>query len=377
LSPLRLRSLAVILIFLAACSSSQRRAPDENTAYISSLSQFLSGNSIQSGSPYYQLSQLPYYKKHSEDMNQLWNTIEKENYGPIRKWETANLKEKSKKIREVFYPFSGADFVNLYGFYPNAKKYIMVALEKPGKISDPLNLNSGQVKQSLQSLRILISEISRRNYFQRRIMKQEFKNPHFSGVLPALIIFMTRIGLEVEEISDIILNDEGKVIPRPTKVTAKNPEGVKISFYDPKSNESKELVYLSIMLNENSHSQTSAEGKFFQKMEDFGVLMKSAEYLFPRINLNGMRDLILQNSKIVIQDDSGIPFSFFSEAEWNAQLFGKYQKPALLTGVPVQSVQSTLKEKYFRESIPLDFSFGYGVLRGKFESNLMLLIKKK
>ncbi len=310
-------------------------------------------------------------------MNKLWATIDSENLKPIQKWENQNLALSSKNIKEVVYPFSGADFVNLYGFYPNVKKYLMIALENPGKISDPKNISIDQLKKALQSLKILITEISERNYFRRRIMKQEFKNPHFSGVLPALLIFMTRMGLEVEEITDIAIAENGDEIHIGENSTiSKKCDGVKIHFFDPKTNSSKELTYLSIMLGENSHTKNSPEGNYFQKLKDVAVLMKSAEYLFFRISLNGFRDMLLEKSKIVLQDDSGIPFNYFSENVWKIQLFGKYTKPALLTGVPLQPVQTLLKEKFKNESSPLDFSYGYGILRGKNESNIMLFQKK-
>ena len=365
----------ILIFFLSACTSTQRKTPNEKTIYLGFLSQFLSGESVESNSPYYSISQTAYFKKYSMDMKKIWDTIEKESYGPIRNWESINLKDKSYKIQESFYPFSGADFVNLYGFYPNAKKYIMIALEKSGKVTNPLDLSPEQIRKSLHSIKTLISEISERNYFRRKIMREEFRNPHFSGTLPALIIFITKVGLEIEDITDVIINNEGSIAPKSENLS-KNPEGVRIQFYDPKTNSSKELIYLSIMLNKDSHSAATTEGKFLSKLNNFGVMIKSAEYLFPRVNLDGLRDIILQKSQTIIQDDSGIPFTFFKEDNWNIQLFGNYKKATLLANIPYQPVQSTLKEKYLKNSTPLNFSYGYGILRGKNESNLMLLFKK-
>ena len=369
--------LLSLIVLLAACASSERRVRTDKTAYLTNLSKFISGSPISEDSPFFNLSGLPFYKSYSIALNKLWATIDSENLKPIQKWENENLSLHSKNIKEVFYPFSGADFVNLYGFYPNSKKYLMVALENPGKISDPISITTDQMKKALQSLKILISEISERNYFRRRIMKQEFKNPHFSGVLPALLIFMTRMGLEVEEIANIEIDENGNEIQsRENLMATKKCNGVKIHFFDPKTNTSKELTYLSVMLGENSHEKITPEGNYFQKLKDFAVLMKSAEYLFFRINLNGFRDMLIQKSNIILQDDSGIPFNYFSANEWKINLFGKYTKPALLTGVPLQPVQTLLKDKFKSESSPLNFSYGYGILRGKNESNIMLFQRK-
>ena len=40
-----------------------------------------------------------------------------------------------------------------------------------------------------------------------------------------------------------------------------------------------------------------------------------------------IRDLTLSISDALLQDDTGIPFSFFTNSDWKIQLYGKYVKP--------------------------------------------------
>ena len=96
----------------------------------------------------------------------------------------------------AFYPLSGADFVNLYAFYPDANANIMVGLEPAGKITDPNTLTAEQLKQGLNSIQSMVGEMAAQNYFTRKRMRREFANPHFSGTSPVLLIFMTRLGLK-------------------------------------------------------------------------------------------------------------------------------------------------------------------------------------
>jgi hypothetical protein len=65
----------------------------------------------------------------------------------------------------------------------------------------------------------------------------------------------------------------------------------------------------------------------------------------------------LHNSKVIVQDDSGIPYRFFDPAKWSLRYFGPYLRPV-----------DTFKEypqpdllKAYTENVhePLPFAFGY------------------
>jgi len=81
-----------------------------------------------------------------------------------------------------------------------------------------------------------------------------------------------------------------------------------------------------------------------------------------------IRNLILQKSSIIVQDDSGIPFRFFKSDQWNITLYGVYEGPIDLFK---NHFEPDLAAAYRHRAAPLPFRFGYTT-----HSNLLRAIKK-
>ncbi len=46
----------------------------------------------------------------------------------MREWAARELSTVEGSRYTVFYPFSGADFANMYNFFPDAPAYVMISL---------------------------------------------------------------------------------------------------------------------------------------------------------------------------------------------------------------------------------------------------------
>ena len=44
-------------------------------------------------------------------------------------------------------------------------------------------------------------------------------------------------------------------------------------------------------------------------------------------NFSQVRGYLLAHSKVILQDDSGIPYRFFSKDKWNLRFYGHYPGP--------------------------------------------------
>jgi len=75
----------------------------------------------------------------------------------------------------------------------------------------------------------------------------------------------------------------------------------------------------------------------------------------------------------VLQDDSGVPYRYFTPDQWNVQLYGDYQQPY---GSFRYLVEPELKAAFQKpENVKkLDFRIGYGY--GRAPSNLELARRK-
>jgi hypothetical protein len=111
-------------------------------------------------------------------------------------------------------------------------------------------------------------------------------------------------------------------------------------------------------------------------MPRFTTFVKSASYLMHDYTFSTVRDLILNKSTVVLQDDSGIPFKYFYPNKgWHEQLYGSYIKPISMF---TYRLQNDLKKYYntpptSTQVKKLGFGIGYSYKDGN--SVFMLFTK--
>ena len=74
-------------------------------------------------------------------------------------------------------------------------------------------------------------------------------------------------------------------------------------------------------------------------------------------HFNEIRDTILERSRLVVQDASGVPFKYFDEAGWSLKLYGRYTGPISLFGPRDQEDLRAAMARDTRGALP--FVFGY------------------
>ena len=62
-------------------------------------------------------------------------------------------------------------------------------------------------------------------------------------------------------------------------------------------------------------------------MRECNTFVKSASYLMHYRSFNMIREIVLEKSISLFQDDTGIPFKYMKNRDLNVQCFGKYVKP--------------------------------------------------
>jgi hypothetical protein len=76
-----------------------------------------------------------------------------------------------------------------------------------------------------------------------------------------------------------------------------------------------------------------------------------------RLDFNEVRDFLLTNSTLILQDDSGIPFRFFASDKWDLRFAGRYVGPiATFKEFPQPDLARAYTEN---PRAMLDFGFGY------------------
>ncbi len=87
-------------------------------------------------------------------------------------------------------------------------------------------------------------------------------------------------------------------------------------------------------------------------------MIKSASYLLHYETFSFIRNIILNNSKFILQDGSGIAYRYFNKDVWDLQLYGVYNGPI---NVFSSNYEPDLKRAFNEQQVKeVPFQYGYG-----------------
>jgi hypothetical protein len=324
----------------------------------------LAGMQPAADSPLMPLTKDPSWQRHARFFDSAFGQLEQRQLSRIRAWSDAHL---AAPKPTMFYMFSGPDFLYADAFYPKATTYVLSALEPPGQVPDLTRLPRGAVGAALYNVEHSLGSILSFSFFITKQMKTDLRAGQIGGTLPILYVFLARSGKTIKSVTPIALDAEGNV-----KIGSENPgpnapRGARITFTGSDGVE-KTLYYFSTDLS-NGGVKSSGFLKFCSTLAPGNSLIKSASYLLHSGNFTTVRDYILANSATVIQDDSGIPLTYYSSKQWRFFPFGRYLGP--IGEFPGRYQQSYAE--LFRRAEPVNFGIGYRWRTN--ESNLLLSVR--
>jgi len=275
-----------------------------------------------------------WWASYAGELNRKWSRMDERQLAPVRSWAGGNSAV-SGVSGTVYYMFSGPDFLYARTFFPRASTYILCGTEPIGSVPDITKMAPGNIASDLSNVRHALDTILTTHYFITKEMRVDLTRGYIGGTLPLLYVFLEKSGCFINAV-----NFSGP--------------SVEIDFHSP-SGKSQTLYYFKTDL-----SNGGGNGAFlaFCKRHGPGAsLLKSASYLLHEEGFSAIRNFLLANSTLIIQDDSGIPFRDFDQRRWNVKLYGEFQRPNGMFG----KFQQPDLESAIQKSPPgeLGFSFGY------------------
>ncbi len=389
--------LPLLLFLVEFCKSNEEIKLENKSAtvdnYWDDLATYISGLPLNENNRFLPLSNLKYYNSYTRSLDKSWGKIEKNYIKFVSEWSKEYL-PKANEANTAVYPLSGADFINLYHFYPKAPRYIMIGLETPGYVNDPNLYKPEELKLAFYTLDASVNQIASQNYFTTILMEKKFSNKYFPGVTPVLLIFLKRLGHFIDEVQRISIAPDGRIREIQESEVNSSPEayqGIRIVFHSEEIKNKRELIFLKIFVNQNSADESTSEGKFLLQQNRLNLVMKSAIYLMHLEKYKDFIKTILKKTDMVVEDDSGIPIRYFPEEDWDKQVFGQYTRRISIKYVPKEAnmfksekgnvksesqkfTQEDLKKIFEVSAKPLLFKYGYGgASRAAGRNNLILL----
>lgn len=299
-----------------------------------------------------------------------WSNLQRHYLDHIAAWRARYLSGVQESPL-AFYPFSGPDSANMLAFFPEARQYILVGLEPVGCVPAGIqDYNAAYFTELRHSLEPVVAM----GFFRTNDMQREFSNGNVNGVLPLILFLLARGGYAVENVTSIVINSAGQVAPwspNPPAGLKTEAWGAEIQFRDSRHG-LRTLQYFSMNLQDSRLRGRPGTLKYVESLPEMATLIKSASYLMHKEYFSRIRGAILAKSRVVVEDDSGIPLHFFDPASWDVRLYGNYSEPIALFKT---WHQEDLKAAFASQSgvQPLDFAMGY---RKPNQSNLLLALKR-
>ena len=352
---------------VAASALAQPAPPPDEQAH------FLAGLPLEAGSGLHALSASPAGRTHAMGIAREWADLQWIRLGAMGEWATAELGPRIDTALPLVYLFSAPDFVSADVLYPSAPVYVLCGLEPIGSVPRLDALAPRALEADLDNLRSSLRSILRLSHFITKDMAIDLRRTELKGVLPLLYLFLARTQHQIVDTTLIQIDRDGGIVEYgPARLPRDAAPGVRIRFRKEGQPATRELYYVQVDLSSQSIASKPGFFTFLGALGPANGYLKAASFILHNTGFSATREFLLQHSRSILQDDSGIPFRAFAPARWDFVFFGTYVAPeAIFKG----SFQADL-EKAFEAAAPtrpLPFHTGYAHSR---EPSLMLAVSK-
>jgi len=239
-----------------------------------------------------------------------------------------------------------------------------------GPPPDPLRI--ANLASALGNLENAMKSSLETTYFITKDMKIDLQQQNLNGVLPILYAFIARADKSITRVTFGSLNGSGAFQESAPGKRGGSVPGVRINYTDNQSGDSQTLYYFNTDISDGGIKSTPGFLKFCGRFGTGSSFLKSSSYLMFEEGFGTIRNFILDRSRLIVQDDSGVPLAYFDPNKWNLRLFGTYLGPIELFK---QHFQPRLQE-LFAQSNPPPIEFGFGYRWNWKEANVIVATRK-
>jgi hypothetical protein len=357
---------------LVKASATGKTAPALGNVY-DDIAHFIAGMTVDSASALSPLTKTPAWQKYHAAADSNWSRFQK-NVDLIHEWTRSELKNVYAG-GDVFYPFSGPDFLYAFSFFPDANRYTLFGLEPVGVVPEPVRIPSDSLESMFCTLDRNIEYALKATFFRTRNMRTELASRTVQGTVPILMYFAARTGNHITGVKPFQIDSTGSIAYCDSfKATGGKRvfgQGVEIRFQKDTTGKEQTMVYFAADVSNGGLEANLPCKRLLEKLpQQQATYLKAAAYLMYQRDFKTIRDAILTKSDLILQDDSGIPYRYFLPSKWVVALYGRYSKPF---DEFKNYLDDELKKAYAaRNPKPLSLRFGY-----QKNPNLLLAVKKQ
>jgi len=379
----RLAAAVIILIlygyrgpapsFSARAATPQASEQNPSRREANDVARFLAGLQGAPGSPFAELEMRPEWQNHQRMLDNAWKRAKVNFIDHLEQFQTHELTSASSRDT-VFYPFGGPDILTAVTCFPHSPTYVLVGLEPAGSLPTVGQIQEKDLPGYLAAVRETVASELGRSFFITRQMDHQFRGQVTDGLLVPILHLLVRTNHTILGFRQVRVDEEGKVVawPGPNFKAPFWNKGVEVDFRNDTDESTHRLYYFGVNLSDKKLEQNQGFRTYLASLKSTATLLKATSYMTHRPEFSLIREVMLTESAMILQDDSGIPFHYFHPDVWQRQLYGQYTRPY---GSFKWLEQPDLREAYMAppgpRPLPLRIGYGYSQI----PSNLLLAKK--
>jgi len=300
-----------------------------------------------------------------------WDEYERRIGQPMQKWAQGALEPAPGGV--VFYPFSGPDFATVQRMYPDASRYVLVALQRAEPPPALDRASAADIATFFARFGEAWKQFAQIGFFRTLDLDEEAKHAGLrAGTTAPLIAFAVRSGFRIVSVEPVRVNAAGTDLEIHTgpRTDAATWDSVRISL----EREGRKILldYLRINLSDKALNAAPEQRAWIERMAGNRTVLKAASHLLQNPRFTIVREALLARAPSILQDETGIEYATLAKT-FDVTLYGRFTKPHNLFN---QESQRSLAEAYkARQDIkPLPFRVSYQRLP---EANLQVAVRPK
>jgi hypothetical protein len=283
-----------------------------------------------------------------------WDAYEKTIGVPLRKWAAEEIAP--PKGGTVFYPFSGPDFVTVAQMFPEADRYVLVAIQPAGPVVDLAAMNEGASSAFKAKFEAEWHKFGQLGFF--RTVDLNENTAHKVTPLtstPVMMAFAAALGYRVESVRPIQMNAESGDFEDVQDPAASRWNSVRLGLR--RGEKLVTLDYICLDLSDGFLKTHAAELRWIRAMAKNPVLLKAASHLLPKSYFSACREAIVEGAPLLVQDETGLEYPDLKKMG-SVKLYGRF---AGVLSLFDPNSQRALAEAYAAagQTSPLPFAYSY------------------
>jgi hypothetical protein len=254
----------------------------------------------------------PAWRAYEAEARTRWSAAWSSRWEPVRRWASVELKDPAGRCQTLLHPFGETDFLPAYLMFPACDGYVLVGSESVGQMPNFADASASKVAAIADEIRRSFPEVFVEDSSSRRRAQSLPARP---GALRLLLVQLAHLDARIVHASRFDLASNGRPLEAiPIRGGNARPAALSLTFEVP-GGRPQSLVYLPADLDDAAMRRRPGVWTFLRLQAPFTTLLAPAGELGGD-QISILRELVLDQSRTILQDRPVIPERLFGERRW-------------------------------------------------------------